>query len=103
MGSGLESKVDQWTCVAGAGESLFCAPPLIIVQWSSLVSLQITSAGEGVRQGNPPMLLLGMSTAITTRETVWRYLRKLNIEIPHDPAIPLLGIYPDKTVSQKDA
>ena len=24
-------------------------------------------------------------------------LRKLNTELPYDPAIPLLGIYPDKT------
>ena len=34
--------------------------------------------------------------------TVWRYLRKLYIELPYDPAISLLGIYPDKTVVQKD-
>ena len=27
-------------------------------------------------------------------KTVWRFLRKLNIELPFDPAIPLLGIYP---------
>ena len=32
---------------------------------------------------------------------VWRLLRKLNIELPYDPAIPLLGIYPDKTTIQK--
>ena len=25
---------------------------------------------------------------------VWQVLKKLNIELPHDPAIPLLGIYP---------
>ena len=31
-----------------------------------------------------------------------RYLRKPNIELPYDPAIPLLGIYPDKTFIQKD-
>ena len=30
-------------------------------------------------------------------KTVWRYLRKLHIELPYDPAIPLLGIYLDKT------
>ena len=29
--------------------------------------------------------------------TVWRYPRKLYIEQPYDPAIPLLDIYPDKT------
>ena len=33
---------------------------------------------------------------------MWRYLRKLNIELPHDPAIPLLGIHPDKTFLEKD-
>ena len=36
------------------------------------------------------------------RKTVWRYLRKLNIELPYDPAIPLLGIYLDKTFFEKD-
>ena len=34
--------------------------------------------------------------------TVWRFLKKLKIELPYDPAIPLLGIYPEKTVIQKD-
>ena len=34
--------------------------------------------------------------------TVWRYLRKLNIELPCDLAVPLLGIYLDKTFIQKD-
>ena len=35
-------------------------------------------------------------------KTVWRYLRKLNIELPYDSAIPLLGIYPDKIFIEKD-
>ena len=35
-------------------------------------------------------------------KTVWRFLKKLKIELPYDPAIPLLGIYPEKTVIQKD-
>ena len=34
-------------------------------------------------------------------KTVWRFLRKLNIELPYDLPILLLGIYPDKTVIQK--
>lgn len=29
-------------------------------------------------------------------KTVWRVLRKLNLELPHDPAIPLLGVCPEK-------
>ena len=34
--------------------------------------------------------------------TVWRCLKKLKIELPYNPAIPLLGIYPEKTIIQKD-
>ena len=34
--------------------------------------------------------------------TVWRFLKRLNIELPYDPAILLLGIYPEKTIIQKD-
>ena len=30
--------------------------------------------------------------------TVWRFLKKLKIGIPYDPAILLLGIYPEKTI-----
>ena len=35
-------------------------------------------------------------------KTVWRFLRKLKLEIPYDPEIPLLGLYPDKDIIQKD-
>ena len=34
--------------------------------------------------------------------TVWRFLKKLNIALPYDLAIPLLGIYPEKTIIQID-
>ena len=30
-------------------------------------------------------------------QTVRRFLKKLKVELPHDPAIPLLGTYPEKT------
>ena len=29
-------------------------------------------------------------------KTVWRFLKKLGIKPPYDPAIPLLGIYPEE-------
>ena len=32
--------------------------------------------------------------------TVCRFLKKLKIELPYDPAFPLLGIYPEKTIIQ---
>ena len=35
-------------------------------------------------------------------ETVWRFLRKLKIELSHESAIPLLGIYLEKTIIQMD-
>ena len=35
-------------------------------------------------------------------KTAWRYLRKLNIELPYDPSVPLLGIYPDYIFIEKD-
>ena len=33
---------------------------------------------------------------------VWRFLKKLGIKPPYDPAIPLLGIYPEETKVEKD-
>ena len=38
----------------------------------------------------------------TLWKTVWRYLRQLRIELLHDPAITLLGIYLDKTFIEKN-
>ena len=34
--------------------------------------------------------------------TVWRFLKMLKIELPYDPAIPLLGIYLEKTIIQEE-
>jgi len=38
-------------------------------------------------------------------KTIWRFLKKLKIELPYDPAITLLGIYTKntKTLIQRDA
>ena len=33
---------------------------------------------------------------------VWRFLKKLGIKPPYDPAIPLLRIYPEETRVEKD-
>ena len=35
--------------------------------------------------------------------TVGRFLKKLKTELSYDPAIPLLGIYLEKTVIQKES
>ena len=33
---------------------------------------------------------------------VWRFLKTLGIKPPYDPALPLLGIYPEKTKTERD-
>ena len=35
-----------------------------------------------------------MQTGAATVETLWSFLKKLKMELPFDPVIPLLGIYP---------
>ena len=34
---------------------------------------------------------------------VWRFLKKLGIKPPYDPAISLLGIYPEETKTERDS
>ena len=34
--------------------------------------------------------------------TVWRFLKKLEIELPYDPTIPLLGIHTEETRIERD-
>ena len=33
---------------------------------------------------------------------MWRFLTKLELELPYDPAIPLLGIYTKETRIERD-
>ena len=47
------------------------------------------------RKGNPLTLLVGM-------QTVQRVLKNLEIELPYDPAIPLLGIHTEETRIERD-
>ena len=54
------------------------------------------------RKGNPLALLVGIKLIEPLWGTVWRCLKKLKIELPYDPAIPLLVIYPEKTIIQKE-
>ena len=35
--------------------------------------------------------------------TVWRFLKKLKLEFPYDPAVPLLAMYPEKTIIPKES
>ena len=72
---------------------------LIAIRIASIKCLQITNASEGVEKMKSHTLLVGTDAA--TVEEVWRILKKTK-KLPYELAIPLLGIYPDKAIIQKD-
>ena len=55
------------------------------------------------RKGNPLTLLVGMQTSKPLWRIEWRFLKKLQIELPYDPGIPLLGIHSEETIIERDA
>jgi hypothetical protein len=55
------------------------------------------------RKRNTPPLLMGLQAGTTLWKSVWWFLRKLDVVLPEDPAIPLMGIYAeDAPTSNKD-
>ena len=53
------------------------------------------------RKGNPLTLMVGIQTSTAAMEnSVEISLKKLEIELPYDPAIPLLGIHTEETKSE---
>ena len=48
------------------------------------------------RKGNPLTLLVGKQTGAATVESSMEIPQKIKNELPYDPVIPLLGIYPMK-------
>ena len=54
------------------------------------------------RNRNPPHYWWECKLVQPLWRAVWRFLIKLKIELLYDPAIPLLGMYPEKIIIQKD-
>ena len=54
-----------------------------------------------LRKRNSLTLLVGMQTSTPTMENSFS-LKKLEIELPYDPAIPLLGIHTEETRIERD-
>ena len=58
------------------------------------------------------MMINGSSKIISTRwecklvqplcKTIWRFLKKLTVKLPCDSAFPVLSMYLDKSIIQKD-
>ena len=53
------------------------------------------------RKGNPLTLCWERRLVQPLWRTVWRLLKKLEIELPYDPAIPLLGIHTEETRTER--
>ena len=51
---------------------------------------------------NSPSKNTGVELVQPLWRTVWRLLKKLEIELPFEPAIPLLGIHTEETRTERD-
>ena len=72
-------------------------------KWPSSKNLQTVNAGEGVEK-RVPYCTVGENVKWYSHygEQHGDSLKILKIELPYDPAIPLLGIYAEKTIIQND-
>ena len=53
-------------------------------------------------KGKPFTLLVGFQTSTATMENSVKILKKLKIDLPYNPAIPLLGIHTKETIIERD-
>ena len=60
------------------------------------------NAGEGAEKKEPSYCWWECKLVQRLWKTVWRFLKKLKIELPYDPAIPLLGIHTEETRIERD-
>ena len=71
-------------------------------EWLRSKSLQAINAEEGLREGTLLHCWWECKLVQPLWRTVWRFLKKLEIELPYDPAIPLLGIHTKETRIERD-
>ena len=64
----------------------------------SIKSLQVINARKDVEKREPSYTVGGNANYYSHYgEELWRFLEKLEIELPYDPAISLLGIHTEET------
>ena len=74
------------------------------VRMAIIKSLQTINAGEGVEKREPSYTVGGSANWYSHYgEQCGDSLKKLGIELPYDPAIPWLGIYPKETRTERDS
>ena len=73
-------------------------------EWLLSKSLQTINAGEGVEKREPSYTVGWWECKLVQPlwRTVWRFLKKLALELPYDPAIPLLDIHTEETRIERD-
>ena len=57
---------------------------------------KVTDVGKDVEKREPLCAMRGNVKWPGCCGKVWRFLKKLKLELPYDPAIPLVGMYPSK-------
>ena len=72
------------------------------VRMTTIKNLQTINVGKGVEK-REPSCTVGRNVKLMESlwRTVWRFLKKLKIEPPHDPSIPLLGICLEKPIQNR--
>ena len=75
---------------------------LTLLRMAIIKSQQTMIAGDDVEQRDPSYSWCKCKLEEPLWRTLQRLLKKLKIQLPCAPAIPLLGIYTEKTIICKD-
>ena len=67
-------------------------------EWWKLTRQETTNVGEDVEEGEPSCIVGGNMNWCSHSGKLWRFFKELKIDLPYDPAIALLGIYPKETL-----
>ena len=70
---------------------------LHLSEWLTLTTQATTDVGEDAEKEDLLLYWWEGKLVQPLWKTVWRFLKKLKIELPYNPAIALLGIYPRDT------
>lgn len=71
-----------------------------LMEWLSSKRQEIMSVGEAVEK-KKPLCHCWWEMGAATKETGWMILKQLKIQLPDDPAIPFLDIYPKESNTSK--
>ena len=73
------------------------------VRMAAIKNLQTINAGEGTEKREPSCTVWWECKLVQLLwRIVWRFLKKLEIELPYDPEIPPLGIHTEETRIERD-